>query len=220
MESIKKFLTGKYSLVFTFWIVTVPTILILRFVYFLINPTYGSILEIGLVFLILIIGIIFCFGIWTSASYYQGSKLWKILAKLFCISNIILGSINFYNILEIKITSISNEAKGKIIVDFFDPIVENDCNSAYTKSITLEFIFVEKSNSIFVKGVGNEPKNQFMKKLSECEIIDSKNWFCGGNILKSDVVLPKYQVINGKFSYLNGSIIPGYKICETKWSVR
>ena len=218
MEFVNSFLKGKYGLFFTYWMITIPIIVVLRFIYFLINPLAGSILEIVLTFLILASGFIFCIAIWNSASNYRGLNFWKYLAKLFCIVAISLGTINFFTLIK---NNSSINFNNNIIVDFYNRTDENNCNSSYTTHpTTIEFVFDEKSNGIFQKSVNSEHDNQFLHKLKNCEIIDSRNWSCGGESLSEGGMTSKYQVINGRFNYINYILPRGITTCDIKWVVR
>jgi hypothetical protein len=219
MNLLNKFLHGDYKLFVSYWIISAPTFVVLKLLYFVIGPTPGSPLAVIWVVSFLVLALIAAVGIWNSATKYQGFSLLKYIAKLHCITSVILVVAVLVISFDEKIPEI--RSGGNITVDFLYPINSKDCNSPYPDkpTITVEFIYEEKNKSIFAKTNDPNSGKSNLKKFDNCEVIDSKNWYCGGIILAGGVTTVKYQVVDGKFSYDNG-INPYTSMCPPKVNVR
>ena len=212
MNLLLKFLRGEFKLVVSFWVISFPTFTILKLVLYLGNPSPGSLLAVtwGIVYAIL--ASIAAVGIWNSANQYHGLSAWKYLAKLNCIAATIFAGFMFFTLIEKGISQNKN-----IVVDFYSPIDPKNCNSPYSDKpeITIEFVFNDSNKSIYTKSKDPNTKRLELRKLNNCEVIDSKNWYCGGEILSGGYSTGKYQVVDGNFSYEAG-VAPWTPECPNK----
>lgn len=212
MNLLLKFLRGEFKLVVSFWVISFPTFTILKLVLYVGNPSPGSPIAVtwGVVYATL--ALIAAVGIWNSANKYQGVSAWKYLAKLNCITAAIFSGFMFFTLIEKGISQNKN-----IVVDFYYHVDSKNCNSPYSDKpeITIEFIFDENNKSIYTKAKDPNRKIFELRKLNNCEVIDSKNWYCGGEILSNGYITGKYQIVDGEFSYDVG-IIPGSANCPIK----
>lgn len=103
--------------------------------------------------------------------------------------------------------------------EYYSRINEASCSTEFEKHpfFTMKFDFRKETNEIFLtlesKATG-EKKVQSIKKLSPCQILDSKNWTCGGEFV-GPFVAPKYTFVDGHFSYVD-SYAPPNTPCPTK----
>ena len=212
MNLLLKFLRGEFKLVVSFWVISFPTFTILKLVLYLGNPSPGSLLAVtwGIVYAIL--ASIAAVGIWNSANQYQGLAAWKYLAKLNCITAAIFAGFMFFTLIEKGISQNKN-----IVVDFYFHVDSKNCDSPYEdkSELTVEYIFEESNKTIFTKAKDPNTGNLELKKLYDCEVIDSKNWYCGGKYQSDGITTSKTQVVDGEFSYDIG-ISPGLSNCPIK----
>jgi hypothetical protein len=91
--------------------------------------------------------------------------------------------------------------------DFYTKADYKNCNSAYESkpSFSLKFMFKKDTNEIFMTAEIEEDgvKKQQLLKLDKCNILDSKNWTCGGE-WSGSYQSPKYMFIDGAFAYDKG----------------
>lgn len=95
MELIKKIWNGKLPLFKVYWIYGVLGGLIIRLIvegsYNLISLQYLSVFSYTLITLVLAYQLLLSVGIWRSASAYQGSKDWAVLAKIVAVVGLIMA---------------------------------------------------------------------------------------------------------------------------------
>ena len=72
--------------------------------------------------------------------------------------------------------------------------------------------YVVEKNTVFTKTeltIGNETLGKDLDKLEPCQILDKRNWKCGGetSIYGKNLtdVYPTHQVVDGKYYFLQGS---------------
>jgi len=220
MDSISRFLRGEFSLLTSYWGISVPAFILLKLIFVVINPIAGSFAAIAWVIIFLLVAVLTAIGVWNSATIYSGFILWKYIAKIHCVSSLLIVLAVVVVTLDKKFSITSSGLHENIVADFYYPVDSSDCNSPHSdKPITIEFVFDEKKNAIFIKGEDKDSGRQFLNKLDDCEIIDSQNWYCGGKILTGGYVAGKYQVVSGKFSYLSGGGA-GIVNCQPKINIR
>jgi len=72
--------------------------------------------------------------------------------------------------------------------------------------------YVVEKNTVFTKTeftIGNEVLGKELDKLEPCQILDKRNWKCGGETSIVDrnltSVFPMHQVVDGKYYFVPGS---------------
>ena len=96
----------------------------------------------------------------------------------------------------------------------------------FDKSQFLLNTFIVKKYSVVINPEINIAGKKFTppsNNLEDCEIKDIKNWSCGGKIKSLNNRTYKdhtYRVINGKFTYEAGELMPLNEGCQsnTEWS--
>lgn len=212
MNFLNKFLRGEFKLFVSFWLIAFPTLTILKLVLYVGNPTPGAPFAVtwGVVYAIL--ALIAAVGIWNSATKYQGFAAWKYIAKLNCITAAIFSGFMFFTLIEKGISQNKN-----LVVDFYYHVDSKNCNSPYSDKpeLTIEFIYNENNKLIYTKAKDPNTERLELRKLNNCEVIDSKNWYCGGEFLSRGYITGKYQVVDGEFSYDRG-VTPESANCPIK----
>lgn len=103
--------------------------------------------------------------------------------------------------------------------DYYAKVNYSSCSSEFEKKpmFSMKFDYRKETNEIFMtleNKVAGEEKIQSIKKLSPCEILDNKNWTCGGDLVGT-FFAPKYTLVEGNFSFVDSYSPPNYP-CPTK----
>jgi hypothetical protein len=198
MDFLNKFLRGEFKLFVSFWLIAFPALTILKLVLYVGNSTPGAPFAVTWGGVYAILALIAAVGIWNSATKYQGFAAWKYIAKLNCITAAIFSGFIFFTLIEKGISQNKN-----LVVDFYYHVDSKNCDSPYSDKpeLTIEFIYNENNKLIFTKAKDPNTERLELRKLNNCEVVDSKNWYCGGEYLSGGTKNPKYQVVDGKFSY-------------------
>ena len=85
MEIFRKFISGKYSLLSTFWFVAVPAVLVWKLIGHYGDLRPGSMVAIAYVATGSLITFICTLAVWNSAGNYLGQATWKWLARVLCV---------------------------------------------------------------------------------------------------------------------------------------
>ena len=207
---ISKLWRGEYSLAKTYWLFAIFINLILSFpigLFETLSPqTQASIrfLFIPYFFIFGVYNIITAIGLWRSANNYQKFFFWKYLAKTIAVISFLVTSITFILVVYVTLFEESSykayACSPAMAID--KPL--DECNKTHigsavfkvdTKKSEIYKIFTSKSDGL-----------KDLKKLENCEILDSKNWSCGGVLTIEDrrdgginkKVSASIQMINGE----------------------
>lgn len=87
----------------------------------------------------------------------------------------------------------------------------DDNNKIFADSPVIWTFTVQKNSVILKRDFYDEKKlkGSNLSQLDHCIVIDKANWKCGGDLVhapKGVYTNPEYQVINGKFSYSEGTL--------------
>ena len=118
---------------------------------------------------------------------------------------------------KIVILFLSVSTVSSISAGFFDKEIKvknyicDDKNIIFADSPVIWTFTVEKKSVILKRDFYDEKKlkGSNLSQLDHCIVIDKANWKCGGDLVhapKGVYTNPEYQVINGKFSYSEGTL--------------
>ncbi len=220
MNFLKKLWHGKYSLSKSFWLFGVVILFIVKMPDGIMKMMSPYALQQALIFVIaytLVVGayqLIATVGIWKSASSYDGSEMWSLSAKAYCIISLIflfLGILNifvfgtFYGLLYLGILFFSAYMLEK-------PLEENNSTIKINKNVS-----------------GKSPQNQLENKkniddekiweLASKELSDAKReglWAKCFAEANGDESLAKVAYLKLRVQQLNEDLIQKPLIADTK----
>jgi hypothetical protein len=85
MEIFRKLISGRYSLLTTFWLIAVPLGLIWKLIGRFGGMASGSMIAISYVATGIVLTVICSIAVWNSAGNYLGQSIWKWLARILCV---------------------------------------------------------------------------------------------------------------------------------------
>lgn len=95
--------------------------------------------------------------------------------------------------------------KSNATYDFYERVDKNDCTSTFftlKPAVSFSFSLKKETSDIFMTAEyeTNGMKKHEIRKLDNCTVLDSKNWTCGGEWIKSHR-LPQYSMVRGELSF-------------------
>jgi len=182
MNAIQRMITGKYSLIVTFWYFSVPFLAVLGLVGRFGELRPGSAQAIIYV-VICVTSSVFCaISVWNSAGSYGGPPIWKWLARLQSLVALAVVS-SFSLMLGTSLTS--KKASDTQYYVYSDKGSFPNCTSTYEDKeyLVLEFQVRPSQNQVIQKAFVVEDKTTDIRELKDCSAFDEMNWTCGGKRL-------------------------------------
>ena len=199
MNTVKSLLTGKFSLVSTFWFVSVPTMTLLGLAGRLGELQPGSIAAIGYVAICVTSMAFLSISVWNAAGNYSGPALWKWLARIQ--SAFALAVVGGFAVT----LSTSSIGERKYYL-YADKGKYPACTNTYQEQSDgyLQFQVRTDQNQVIQRTFFAEDKSTKILELKDCVIFNEANWTCGGKRVdypelgaECHSIDPKAEMING-----------------------
>ena len=221
MYKLGKFVGGEYGLFKTYWLVTIPSYILLGIIANLIGLKPAEPVTIIWILCYISLIVLTTISLWNASNKYVGNKLWKIIVKAQCLLTIIPFIVAILFSIGIKLNANLIE-NSNLKVKFFicNDFEKSIAGYSKTNYWLEEYIIDTTKNKVFMKTHlyeinPNEEKNlgNEISELESCTIIDKNNWQCNEEKLKDrklqmDLIYYKKRVVtNGKYSFMDMDMI-------------
>ena len=124
-------------------------------------------------------------------------------------------------------TQSNKEMQNNKSIPVYDLYIKGDnqsCSSDFDakRDATFKFVLKEKTREVLIIGEyydnNNGKSDRSITTLENCNVIDERNWTCGGTVYGS-LISDKYTFIDGKFYFQKGNSSLLGK-CPVKWVKR
>lgn len=130
---------------------------------------------------------------------------------------ILVGALSVALLAYLALDNISNQSVDTY--DFYSRTDYKNCNSPYESTpFSIQFTLKKDENKIFVTSeyFHNGVRKKEIQSLDKCDILDAKNWSCGGEWM-GNYYTDKYTLVKGELYYDQMSpLLDGDPICPPK----